>query len=156
MLPVATYRQMLDYLLRLGQRHLAITRAEYTLTGEPSENAIYPLVLVEIDTQATELIRPDNTPTGLDAYTFAIQVLDTPARADTDIVPDLLASTGDWASQLTEQLRQELPGQLTGVNRLALPGVAGTDLATGWRLELQVKLAKTINRTTNGSLFAPL
>ena len=140
----------LAYLLGLGTRHEAFMRAEYTATGQSSGAGKYPLLLVELEAQGPE------TNAGLDTLTFAIQVLDKPARINVAEVPELLGSTKVWADEITQQLRDEHPGLLASVNYLALPGQAGTDLATGWRLELALKVGKDLDRSTNAAKFAPL
>ena len=148
--PTTPFTAQLAYLLGLGTRHLEIGRAELTSDGQASGNTRYPLVLVEADVQGSE------TNAGLDTLTFAIQVLDMPERIDPRTGPDLLGTTKTWADELTQQLRDEQPGALAGVNYLALPGQAGSDLATGWRMELQLKVPKQIDRNANAAKFAPL
>ena len=151
-----TYATIFPYLLGLGQRFVSIGRAEFTLDGQALAAEGYPLLLIEADAQGSELIGDRGRPTGQDTFTVAVQVLDhrgNPTEAD---LLAMLAATNTWADQLTQQLRDERPGQLGTVNKLALPGQAGTDLATGWRLELTLKVEKDLDRTTNAGLFAPL
>lgn len=148
-----TYATALDYLLALGVRFQPIGRSELTFTGEATQGQPYPLLLVEGDAQGNE---SPQTP-GLDVFTIAVQVL-TQASTDSPLpeeLQELLRQTNAWVDCLTEQVRQERSGQLAGVSKLCLPGQAGSDLACGWRVELQLKLAKELNRTTNASLFAP-
>lgn len=144
------FAAQLDYLVALGRRHLAIGRAELTRDGQASGTLTYPLVLVEADVQGSE------TTQALDTLTFAIQVLDKPDRLGAEPLPDLLGRTKAWADELTQQLRDELPGRLASVNYLALPGEAGADLATGWRVELSLKVPKDLDRSLTASRFAPL
>jgi hypothetical protein len=147
-----TYATALPYLVGLGLRFSLIGRAELTLTGEPSASAEYPLLLVEADPQGSEVIDPSR-PTGVDTFTFAVQVLDKRENPSADDLLAMLTQANGWTDQLTEQLRHERPGQLVGVNKLPLPGQAGSALACGQRVELQLKLAKGIDRTTNRDLF---
>jgi hypothetical protein len=149
-----TYATAFPYLVGLGQRFSLIGRAELTLTGEASGELGYPLLLIEADPSGNEIIDPTR-PTGLDTFTIAVQVLtQAPNPTQADLVL-MLEQTNGWVDNLTEQLRKERGGQLAGVNKLSLPGQAGTDLACGWRVELQLKLAKDINRNTNAGLFTP-
>jgi hypothetical protein len=148
-----TYESAFNYLLGLGRRFLPIGRSELTFTGEAAEGTTYPLLLVEADPQGAELIGNGGTPSGLDSFTIAVQVLmqqESPKPAD---LQAMLVQTNKWADSLAEQLRAERPGQLAGMNKLSLPGVAGSALACGWRVELQLKVAKDIDRTINRDLF---
>jgi hypothetical protein len=144
------YTALLAFLVALGQRHLATGRAELTATGEASGALEYPLWLVEIDSQGSE------TTPGLDTLTAAVQVLDKPGRIGEEPADVLLGRTKAWADEYTQQFRDERPGELAGVNYLALPGDVGADLAAGWRLELSVKLPKDLDRNANAARFAPL
>ncbi|RZK55440.1 MAG: hypothetical protein EOO59_10585 [Hymenobacter sp.] len=150
-----TYATAFDYLLSLGRRFSLIGRAELTFTGEASAAAKYPLLLIEADPQGSETIGNGGVPTGADTFTIAVQVLTQqpdPTPAD---LQAMLVQTNGWADSLTQQLRDERPQQLAGVNKLSIPGTAGTALACGWRVELQLKIVKDLNRTTNRDLFAP-
>jgi hypothetical protein len=150
--PLLTYATVLPYLVGLGQRFSLIGHAELTLTGEASGELGYPLLLVEADPSGNEIIDPSR-PTGLDTFTIAVQVLTQhPSPTQADLVL-MLEQTNGWADNLTEQLRKERGSQLAAVSKLSLPGQAGSDLACGWRVELQFKLAKSINRNTNADLF---
>jgi hypothetical protein len=150
--PLLTYATAFPYLVGLGQRFSLIGRAELTLTGEVSGELGYPLLLIEADPSGNEIIDPSRS-TGLDTFTIAVQVLtQAPSPTQADLLL-MLEQTNDWADNLTEQLRKERGGQLANINKLPLPGQAGTDLACGWRVELQFKLAKAINRNTNATLF---
>ncbi|MGI4834642.1 MAG: hypothetical protein ACRYFK_14395 [Janthinobacterium lividum] len=148
-----TYATALDYLLSLGVRFSLIGRSALTFSGEAPAGQAYPVLLVEGDAQGNE---SQQTP-GLDVFTAAVQVLAMPASSEptTEQLQALLVETNTWVDMLSEQLRQERSGQLAGVNKLCLPGIAGGAMACGWRVELQLKLAKQLNRTTNGALFAP-
>lgn len=150
-----TYESAFDYLLGLGLRFSPIGRSELTFSGEPAEGAEYPLVLVEADPQGSELIGEGQRPTGQDSFTIAVQVL---TQAKSTATADLHAAqvqTNSWVDSLCEQLRHERPQQLAGVGRLALPGVAGSALACGWRVELQLKVVKNIDRDATRALFTP-
>ena len=154
MAPPLTYETAFDYLLALGLHFSPIGRSELTFTGEASAEAKYPLLLIEADSQGSELIGEGQRPTGQDSFTIAVQVLTQPGPA-ANTPHAMLALTNTWADSLCEQLRLERPGQLAGVNKLSLPGIAGTALAYGWRVELQLKVAKNIDRTANRDLFTP-
>jgi hypothetical protein len=152
--PLLTFATVLPYLVGLGQRFSEIGRAELTLTGAASGELPYPLLLVEGDPMGNEIIDPSR-PTGVETFTVAVQVLTQHPRPTPAELQGLLIQTNGWADSLTEQLRSERGGQLMGVSKLPLPGEAGADLACGWRVELQFKLAKSINRNTNAALFTP-
>ena len=150
-----TYESAFAYLLSLGERFTPIGRSALTFSGEPPEGSEYALVLVEADPQGSEIIGEGQRPTGQDSFTIAVQVL---TQAASTAVLDLHAAqvlTNSWVDMLCEQLRKERPGQLVGANRLALPGVAGSALACGWRVELQLKLVKDIDRAAIAALFTP-
>jgi hypothetical protein len=149
-----TYATVFAYLLDLGVRFSLIGRSELTYSGEAVAAQGYPLLLVEGDAGGSEIFDA-NRPTGVESFTVAVQVLTQQADPKPADLEALLATTNAWADSLTEQLRHERPQQLLGVNKLALPGQAGSDLACGWRLELTIKLVKGIDRTTNRALFAP-
>lgn len=149
-----TYANVFAYLLDLGVRFSLIGRSELTYSGEAVAADGYPLLLVEGDAPGSEVFDASR-PTGVESFTVAVQVLTQqpdPKPADLQV---LLVATNAWADSLTEQLRTERPQQLLSINKLPLPGQAGTDLACGWRLELTLKIVKDINRTTNRALFAP-
>jgi hypothetical protein len=148
-----TYANAFDYLLGLGRRFSLIGRAELTFTGEAVAAEGYPLLLVEGDPQGSELIDAGR-PVGSDSFTIAVQVLLQQADPNAADLAHMLQQANAWADSLTEQLRYERPQQLWGVNKLALPGQAGSDLACGYRVELTLKLVKEIDRTTNRDLFA--
>ena len=143
-----TYATAFAYLLGLGKRFEPIGRSELTYTGEASEAAKYPLLLVEGDAPGSELF-DGARPTGVETFTLAVQVLTQgpdPAA--------LLALTNGWADALTEQVRHERRQQLVGINKLPIVGVGGGALATGWRVELTLKLTKDIDREATQTLFA--
>jgi hypothetical protein len=148
-MPPLTYATCLPYLLGLGVRFSEIGRSELTLTGQASDKARYPLLLVE-----AEMFGNETTP-GSDTFTVAVQVLTKPERFDEAQVLALLDQTNTWVDCLTQQLRDERGGQLASVSKLPLPGQAGADMAIGWRVELQLKLAKGIDRNANKDLFTP-
>ena len=147
-----SYSQLLDYLASLGTRHAEIGRAEITYDGQGSGKTAYPLVLVEGDALRDEL-----TP-GLDRYSLAIQVLTQSARQGQETPAVLLARCAVWVDEILQQLRDEMPGALDGQpSAVAFVGNAGSDLATGWRVELRLKLPKpALNRQTNAAKFRPL
>jgi len=152
-----TYATTFDYLLRLGERFTPIGRSELSYEGLFNAADGYPLLVVEGEVQGQDVYR-DTTPTGVESLTYAVQVLTQPAagRAPQPAgQAELLAQTKEWAEALAEQLRREHPGCLVGVNKLALPGTAGTALATGWRVELTLKLQNPIDRTASAALFTP-
>jgi hypothetical protein len=149
-----TYDTALDYLEKLGKRFTLIGRSELTYTGEASADSKYPLLLVEGDAPGSEIF-DTSRPTGVETFTVSVQVLNQSADNKAATTRKLLAQTNAWADQLTEQLRQERPQQLVNVNKLPLPGQAGGSLATGWRLELTLKIAKEVDRATNKDLFTP-
>ena len=149
-----TYATAHEYLLQLGRRFAPIGRAQLSYDGLLVD-AEYPLLVVEGDSQGSDVLREGSQPTGVESFTVAVQVLTMPERADATLLPAMLAETKGWAEALNEQLRQEHAGCLLNVGWLALPGVAGTDLATGWRVELTLKLRKDIDRTVSAALFTP-
>jgi hypothetical protein len=149
-----TYDTALDYLESLGKRFSLIGRAELTYTGEASAEAKYPLLLIEGDAPGSEIFDVSR-PTGVETFTVAVQVLNQSTDNRTLTTRALLVQTNAWADGLTEQLRQERPGQLVNVNKLPLPGAAGGSLATGWRVELTLKIVKQVDRSTNSTLFTP-
>lgn len=140
----------------LGRRHKAIGRAARTGTGEAPEGSTYPLLLVEADPLCEEVT------TSLDVYSFAVQVLDRPAdergdyRAGAEEVADVLTRTKGWADQILQQLRDENPGMIANKPTfLALPEIAGTDLATGWRVEFRLNVERSLDRNANAAHFSP-
>jgi hypothetical protein len=149
-----TYATALPYLLGLGVRFEPIGRSELTYTGDASAQAKYPLLLVEGDAPGSELFDTAR-PTGVETFTVAVQVLTQDEDTRTATTADLLALTNTWADQLTQQLRDERQQQLVSVNKLPLAGVAGGALATGWRVELTLKVVKDFNRNATRDLFAP-
>lgn len=149
-----TYDNCLAYLLGLGERFSLIGRSELTYTGEASEGAKYPLLLVEGDAPGSEVFDAAR-PTGVETFTVAVQVLTTDPDTRAHTTRALLAQTNAWADSLTEQLRQERQGQLAQVSKLPIPAAAGGALATGWRLELTLRIVKGLNRQTNRDLFSP-
>ena len=150
-----TYASAFAYLFGLGERFEPIGRSELTLTGESGGLLPYPLLLIEADPLGSELVAAGGMPTGVESFTISMQVLDQRERPTQDALLAMLEETNRWANQLTQQLRDERPGQLESVSKLPLPGQAGTDLACGWRLELRLKIAKEVNRQTNCDLFTP-
>ena len=149
-----TYASAFAYLLGLGVRFSLIGRSELTYTGEASEAAKYPLLLVEGDAPGSELFDAVR-PTGVETFTVAVQVLTTPTDNRAPHMAEVLALTNGWADALTEQLRHERRQQLVGVNKLPIVGVGGGALATGWRLELTLKLVKDLDRAATEILFTP-
>lgn len=151
-----TFAALLATLADLGVRHRHIGQAALTGTGEAPEGSRYPLVLIEADPLCEEL-----TPQ-LDTYSMAMQVLDQSRdasgyyRAGAEAVADVLTRTKEWADQLMQQLRDEHPGWLDGKpSFLGLPEIAGTDLATGWRVEFRLKVPRNLDRAANAALFTP-
>ncbi|HEX8658451.1 MAG TPA: hypothetical protein VF690_12985 [Hymenobacter sp.] len=149
-----TFSALLDALASLGSRHRQIGRAALTGTGEAPANSEYPLLLVEADPLCEELT------VNLDSYSFALQVLDRERdaqgdyRAGAEDVAVVLTRTKEWADELLQQLRDEHPGWVDGKpSFLGLPQSAGTDLATGWRLELRLKVPRDFNRNANAAKF---
>lgn len=149
-----TFAALLDKLAALGRRHKQIRRAYITGTGEAPTAAVYPLLLIEADPLCEEMTEQ------LDSYSFAIQVLDRErdGRGEyaegAEDVAQLLTRTKEWATEILQQLRAESPGWLgSPPSYLGLPQCAGTDLATGWRVEFRLKVPREINRATNAALF---
>lgn len=152
-----TFAVLLNTLAALGTRHAQIGRSALTGTGEAPEGSHYPLLLIEADPLCEEL-SPQ-----LDTYSFAVQVLDRPRdaagdyRAGAEPVAQVLTRTKEWADQLLQQLRDEHPGWVDGrPSLLGLPEIAGTDLATGWRVEFRLKVPRALDRAANAALFTPL
>lgn len=152
-----TFAAFMKILADLGRRHRDIGRGMLTGTGEAPANSTYPLLLVEADPLADEM-----TPQ-LDSFAMALQVLDRPRdehgeyRAGAEEVADMLTRTKDWADQILQQLRDERPGWVEGKpSFLALPECAGSDLATGWRIEFRLKVPRALNRAANSAHFLPL
>lgn len=147
------FSQTLAYLQGLGTRHQAIGRARLAFEGKGE----YPLVVVEPDPLVAE-----SSP-GLLNYDLAFLVLDREQdengeyRPDQEQHPALLATTGQWADELIEQLRHEYPGDL-GKNSYARAALTdfGADRATGWRVELRLQVRQNIDRNTNATLFDSL
>lgn len=151
-----TFAAFLDLLASYGKRHRLIGRAHLTGTGEAPAGSTYPLLLVEADPLCEELTL------GLDTYSVAIQVLDRERdassewRADAEDVATVLTRTKEWGDNIIQQLRDENPGWIEGKpSFLGLPQCAGTDLATGWRIEMRLKVPRELNRLTNAALFDP-
>ncbi|MDO7849002.1 hypothetical protein Q5H92_21740 [Hymenobacter sp. M29] len=149
-----TFAALLDTLASFGRRHRQIGRAALTGTGEAPANSVYPLLLVEADPLC------EGMTLGIDSYSIALQVLDRERdqygefRADAEDVPAMLTRTKDWADQIIQQLRDENPGWIDGnPSFLGLPQCAGTDLATGWRIEMRLKVPRELNRVTNAAFF---
>ena len=149
-----TFDALLDKLATLGRRHKQIRRAYISGTGEAPAGAKYPLLLIEADPLCEELTEQ------LDSYSFAIQILDRERDArgeyavDAEEVAQVLTRTKEWATQILQQLRAESPGWLGSLPAyLGLPQCAGTDLATGWRVEFRLKVPREINRGTNSAYF---
>lgn len=152
-----TYATTFDYLLRLGERFHLIGRSELSYEGLVKAAGGYPLLVVEGEVQSQDVYR-DATPSGVESITYAVQVLTQPEagrQPDPAGVAGLLALTKEWAEALCEQLRREHPGCLAGVNKVALPAVAGGALATGWRVELTLKLQNPLDRVASAALFDP-
>jgi len=150
-----TYATTFDYLQHLGQRFQPIGRAELSYEGLVTATDGYPLLVVEGEVQGQDIYR-DATPSGVESFTYAIQVLTLPERAPgpTELA-ELLVQTKGWADALCEMLRHEHSGCLVGVNKVALPNSAGGNLATGWRVELTLKLQNPIDRGAALALFDP-
>ncbi len=140
-----------------GRRHKQIGRAAVTGTGEAPDDSLYPLLLVEADPLCEELTAQ------LDLYSIAIQVLDRPRgasgeyRAGAEEVAELLTRTKGWGDHIMQHLRDEHPGWIDGKpSFLGLPECAGTDLATGWRVEFRLKVPRDLDRNANAANFTPL
>jgi hypothetical protein len=147
-----SFDEVLDYLQGLGRRRTDIDRAALGYEGAGE----YPVLVVEPDPFCGE-----SSP-GLMNYDFAFLVLNREQDANGNYrrnpsqEPALLAQTGQWCDELIEMLRHENPGDLAKgtYSRVALTQY-GSDLATGWRVELRLQVAQNINRQTNAALFAP-
>lgn len=145
-----TFIETLQYLAGLGQRHSDVKTSAVALPEQfkaPKADG-FPLVLIEADPAIEEA-----TP-GLDIYSFAIQFLGRLNRTDSIGNAELVTAAKLLCDEYVDQLRWEKRVEIDGKPSAVPMYCTGTDaLATGVRLDIRLKVQRTLTRAGGAAKF---